>query len=67
MEEPVNKVQDKLDEVKDKANQAGHKIDDWVEDTAEKHSFPKWKVWLGIGIAALAVVGAVKVLGLLQC
>ena len=46
----------------DKLDETGHKMDDWAEDTAEKHGFPKWKVWLGIGIAALAVVGAAKLL-----
>lgn len=69
MEEQDDKIQDKLDEVKDtvkdKVNETGQKIDDWVDKAAEKHNFPQWKVWLGIGIAALAVVGVVKVLGLL--
>ena len=50
------KVVKKIDEV-------GHQIDNWVDGTAEKHAFPKWKVWVGIGIAALAVVGGAKLLG----
>ena len=44
------------DQIKNKVDNAGHKVDDWVEATAEKHSFPKWKVWLGIAVA-LSLVG----------
>jgi hypothetical protein len=58
-------MNEKIQQVKNKANAIGHKIDDWVEHTAEKHSFPKWKVWLGIGIAALAVTGAAYIFGVI--
>lgn len=54
-----------MEKVKDKINKAGHQVDDWVETAAEKHHFPKWKVWLGLGLAALAVVGAVKLFGVI--
>lgn len=53
----------KVDDIESKVNEAGHKADDWVDDTAAKHNYPKWKVWLGIGIAVLAVIGAAHVLG----
>ena len=39
-----------------KVDETGHKIDDFVENTAEKHNYPKWKVWLGIA-AVLVLVG----------
>ncbi|WP_371380759.1 hypothetical protein [Sporomusa aerivorans] len=40
-----------------KVNEAGHAIDDSVESYAERHKFPKWKVWLG----AAVVLGLVLV------
>jgi hypothetical protein len=54
--EKAKKAQEKLDK-------AGHKIDDWVEDTAEKHNYPKWKVWAGLTVGALASIGAAHLLG----
>ncbi|MDU4959972.1 MAG: hypothetical protein E6X17_04810 [Sporomusaceae bacterium] len=58
-------MNEEIQKAKDKADETSQKINDWVDEAAEKHNFPKWKVWVGIGIAALAVVGAVKVMGLL--
>lgn len=49
--------------VTDKIDKAGHKVDDWVEVKSAKHGFTKPQVWLGLGIAALALVGAAKLLG----
>jgi hypothetical protein len=46
-----------------KINQVGHAIDDHVENTAAKHKFTKFQVWVGLGIGVLAIVGAAKVLG----
>ena len=43
------------EQIKNKIDNTGHVVDDWVEDTAEKHSFPKWKVWLGLAVALLLV------------
>jgi hypothetical protein len=52
-----------IKKVQEKASATGHKIDDFVEAKAAKHKFTKFQVWLGLGIAALAVVGVVKLLG----
>lgn len=56
-------VSEKLKKAKDKLNQAGHAVDDFVEDTSDQHNYPKWKVWLGLGIAAMALFGAGKLIG----
>lgn len=56
MNETIKKVQEKADEI-------GHSIDDGVEHTAKKHNMPKWRVWLWYGIAAMAVIGAAKIMG----
>lgn len=37
-------------QIKTNINEASHKADDWVENAAEKHNFPKWKVWAGIAV-----------------
>ena len=56
MRTEIKKAQQKLDNT-------GHKVDDWVEDTAEKHNYPKWKVWFGVAIGVLALVGISHVIG----
>lgn len=33
-----------------KVDSLGHAIDDSVESYAEKHKYPKWKVWLGAAV-----------------
>jgi len=44
------------EQIKTKITETGHEVDDWVEDTATKHNYPKWKVWLGMAIV-LALTG----------
>ena len=48
------------EQIKTKITETGHEIDDYVEDTAEKHNYPKWKIWLGmtilLALAGLAIV-----------
>ena len=44
------------EQIKTKITETGHEIDDFVEDTAANHNYPKWKVWLGIA-AVLVLVG----------
>ena len=39
-----------------KVTEAGHEIDDYVEDAAAKHNYPKWKIWLGMAVL-LALAG----------
>ena len=51
------------EKIKTEFGDTGHKIDDFVEDTAEKHNYPKWKVWVGFAIAGLAVVGVCRLAG----
>lgn len=60
MQEECNMNKDKF---VTKVDKAGHKIDDWAETTAEKHSFPKWKVWLGVVVGILAIVGIGSMVG----
>jgi len=43
------------EQIKNKVDNTSHKIDDRVEDTAEKHNYPKWKVWLGLAVTLLLV------------
>ena len=45
-----------------KVTEAGHEIDDFVEDTAEKHNYPKWKIWLGIAVVLVLVDLAIAVI-----
>lgn len=33
-----------------KGDTLGHKIDDSVGVYAEKHKYPKWKVWIGLAV-----------------
>ena len=51
------------EKVKNTMDDAGHKIDDWVEDTAEKHNYPKWKIWFGLVTVGLAAVGICRLIG----
>jgi hypothetical protein len=39
----------------DKLDKFGHKIDDFVEEKADKHSFTKPQVWIGLFIVILAL------------
>ena len=41
---------------------AGRGLDGWVTRAAARHRFSKAQVWLGFAVAALAAVGAVKLL-----
>lgn len=43
------------EELKNKINETGSKIDDKVEETSEKYNVPKWAVWLG-GAIAVSVI-----------
>jgi len=45
-----------------KVDETGHEIDDFVEDTAEKHNYPKWKIWLGIAVVLVLVGLAIAVI-----
>lgn len=56
-------MNEKLEKAKKQLNQVGHTIDDQVEKNAMKHNMPKWRVWFWYGVAAVAVVGAAKLLG----
>lgn len=44
------------EELKNKINETGSKIDDKVEETSEKYGIPKWIVWVGAAIAVSAIV-----------
>jgi hypothetical protein len=44
--------------LKEKIDEVGTKIDDKVEETAAKYSVPKWAVWLG-GAIVLGVLAKV--------
>ena len=56
-------MSEKIKQVQEKANEAGHAIDDFVEKKSEKHGFTKFQVWVGLAIGALAIVGAAKLMG----
>lgn len=43
-------------EIKTKVDELGHKIDDGVENYAEKHSYSKGQVWL-LATGALCLIG----------
>lgn len=43
------------EDLKNKIDETGSKIDDKVEETSAKYNVPKWIVWLG----GVMVVGAV--------
>ncbi|WP_371366330.1 hypothetical protein SRRS_07360 [Sporomusa rhizae] len=45
------------EQIKSKVNETGKKVDNWAEDTAIKHNYPKWKIYLGVVIGILAVIG----------
>lgn len=53
----------KLEKAKTTLDEKGHAIDDFVEGKAAKHGFTKFQVWLGLGIGALAIVGAARLFG----
>lgn len=38
------------------------KVDDWAEEKAEKHNFTKVQVFVGVAIAALALIGVASLL-----
>lgn len=56
-------IKSKVINVGQEVDNAGHKIDDFVEDTAEKHNYPKWKIWLGLVVIGLAAVGVCRLAG----
>lgn len=44
------------EELKNKIDEAGSKIDDKVEETASKYNVPKWVVWLGGAVAVSVII-----------
>lgn len=45
------------EQIKANVNETGQKFDKWAKDTATKHNYPEWKVYLGVIIGILAVTG----------
>lgn len=44
------------EDLKNKINETGSKIDDKVEETSEKYGIPKWIIWVGGAIAVSVVI-----------
>jgi len=38
------------EEIKNKLDEVGHKIDDKVEEVSAEKGIPKWAVWLGLAV-----------------
>lgn len=42
--------------LKNKLDEVGSKIDDKVEETSANHNVPKWVIWLGGAVAVSLIV-----------
>lgn len=53
------------EQIKNKANEVGNKVDSWAEEKAEKHNFTKTQVFVGVAIGVLAITGLCWLAGVL--